>query len=175
MCAADHQLFETQCTRVSLPSVTTFLSALHVSRRHAQLPEEAEFCSPCFVFASCVSQPKLLFFSFLFFFCLFFSKGKLFNSCVEQDQRNSKWKNSHSFFIFFFFFPLLKRLGAFEKPDSAVTICEMSVCVGVRECARACICGLSLSYPCSPERGAAASLHGRKREVGREGGRERND
>ena len=44
----------------------------------------------------------------------------------------------------------------------------MSVCVGVRECARACICGLSLSYPCSPERGAAASLHRRKREGGRE-------
>lgn len=52
----------------------------------------------------------------------------------------------------------------FEKPDSAVTICEMSVCVGVRECAQACICGLSLSYPCSPERGAAASLHRREGE-----------
>lgn len=64
----------------------------------------------------------------------------------------------------------LKRLGAFEKPDSAVTICEMSVCVGVRECAQACICGLSLSYPCSPERGAAASLHRRagEKERGRE-------
>lgn len=57
-----------------------------------------------------------------------------------------------------------KRLSAFEKPDSAVTICEMSVCVGVRECAQACICGLSLSYLCSPERGAAASLHRRERE-----------
>lgn len=127
------------------------------------------------LFCVCVlcqsAKAVILFFSL--FFLSFFSKGKLFNSCVEQDQRNSKWKNSHSFF--FFFFPLLKRLGAFEKPDSAVTICEMSVCVGVRECARACICGLSLSYPCSPERGAAASLHGRKREVGREGGRERND
>lgn len=104
MCAADHQLFETQCMRVSLPSVTTFLSALHVSRRHAQLPEEAEFCSPCFVFASCVSQPSCYSFLFSFFFLSFFSKGKLFNSCVEQDQRNSKWKNSHSFFNFFFFF-----------------------------------------------------------------------
>lgn len=58
--------------------------------------------------------------------------------------------------------------AAFEKPDSAVTICEMSVCVGVRECAQACICGLSLSYPCSPERGAAASLHRREGEGERE-------
>lgn len=40
----------------------------------------------------------------------------------------------------------------------------MSVCVGVHEFAQACICGLSLSYPRSPERGAAASLHRRGRE-----------
>lgn len=78
---------------------------------------------------------------------------------MEEDQRNSKWKT-----LFFF----LKRLSAFEKPDSAVTICEMSVCVGVRECAQACICGLSLSYLCSPERGAAASLHRRESEKDRE-------
>lgn len=52
-----------------------------------------------------------------------------------------------------------------EKPDSAVTICEMSVCVGVHECARACICGLSLSYPRSPECGAAALLHERERKT----------
>lgn len=52
-----------------------------------------------------------------------------------------------------------------EKPDSAVTICEMSVCVGVHECARACICGLSLSYPHSPECGAAALLHERERKT----------
>lgn len=45
----------------------------------------------------------------------------------------------------------------------------MSVCVGVRECAQACICGRSLSYSRSPERGAAALLHERYGEGGREG------
>lgn len=60
-----------------------------------------------------------------------------------------------------------KQLRAFEKPDSVVTICQMSVCVGMRECAQACIHGLSLPYPGSPERGAAASLHSRERGRGR--------
>lgn len=64
------------------------------------------------LFCVCVlcQSAKLLFFSFLFFFLSFFSKGKLFNSCVEQDQRHSKWKNSHSFFIFFFSFKAARRI-----------------------------------------------------------------
>lgn len=94
MCAADHQLFETQCTRVSLPSVTTFLSALHVSRRHAQLPEEAEFCSPCFVFASCVSQPSCYSFLFSFFFVFFFERQIIQQLCGTRSEEFKVEKQS---------------------------------------------------------------------------------
>lgn len=101
MCAADHQLFETQCTRVSLPSVTTFLSALHVSRRHAQLPEEAEFCSPCFVFASCVSQPSCYSFLFSFFFVFFFRKAN-YSTVVWNKIRGIQSGKTVTLFFFFF-------------------------------------------------------------------------
>lgn len=90
-----------------------------------------------------------------FFFFFFFSKRQIIQQlCGTRSEEFKVEKQS-----------LFKNGSAhFEKPDSAVTICEMSVCVGVRECAQACICGLSLSYPCSPERGAAASLHRREGE-----------
>ena len=115
-----------------------------------------------------VSRAVILFFSLFFFFFFFFRKAN-YSTVVWNKIRGIQSGKTVTLFFFFSSLSLLKRLGAFEKPDSAVTICEMSVCVGVRECARACICGLSLSYPCSPERGAAASLHRRKREGGREG------
>lgn len=80
-----HPLF--QCNCISNTVKAASLNIVHVSQCHLQLLKQSEFCFPLSVFVSCVSQPSCVFF--------FFQKGKLFNSCVEQDQRNSKWKNSH--------------------------------------------------------------------------------